>query len=115
MLIFEFLKNYWLDIMIVVLGIVSLLYFYFRGNKDFVRNLVLDLVREAEELLGAKTGELKYAYVVNEVYYRLPKLLTLFLTKKYLDKLITDGVYILKDYLDNGYLDNSFINIELEP
>lgn len=112
MVVKDFLITYWLDILIVLGGFVAIAYFYFNGQKDVVRKIVLDLVREAEDMLGAKTGELKYAYVVNEVYRRLPRVLTFFLTKKFLNELIEDGVYILKDYLDNGYLDQSYVIIE---
>ena len=112
MMILEFLKTYGLDILIIAIAIVGVMYLYFNGKKDFLRKVVLDLVREAEDLLGGKTGELKYAYVVNEVYRRLPKILTAFITKEFLNKLIEDGVYILKDYIDNGYLDQSYVLIE---
>lgn len=104
----EFLKAYLVDIIVVLVAVTGLAYLYFKGQKGFVRNVVINLVREAEEVLGAKTGGLKYAYVVTEVYRRLPRIVTLFISEKYLDKLIEDGVYILKDYLDNGYLDNSY-------
>lgn len=111
-MILEFLKTYGLDILFIAITIVGMMYLYFNGKRDFLRKVVLDLVREAEDLLGRKTGELKYAYVVNEVYRRLPKILTVFITKEFLNKLIEDGVYILKDYIDNGYLDQSYILID---
>ena len=111
-MILEFLKSYGLDILIMAVAIVAVLYLYFNGKKDYLRKFVLNLVREAEDLLGGKTGELKQAYVVNEVYRRLPKILTVFITKELLNKLIEDGVYILKDYIDNGYLDQSYILYE---
>lgn len=109
MMILEFLKSYGLDILIMAVAIVSVLYLYYNGKKDYLRKVVLNLVREAEDLLGRKTGELKYAYVVNEVYRRLPKILTVFITKEFLNNLIEDGVYKLKDYIDNGYLDQSYL------
>ena len=112
MMILEFLKSYGPDILIMAVAIVGVLYLYFNGKKDYLRKFVLNLVREAEELLGRKTGELKYAYVVNEVYKRLPKILTIFITKEFLNNLIEDGVYKLKDYIDNGYLDQSYVLYE---
>lgn len=111
-MILEFLKSYGLGILIMAVAIVSVLYLYYNGKKDYLRKVVLNLVREAEDLLGRKTGELKYAYVVNEVYRRLPKILTAFISKQFLNDLIEDGVYILKDYIDNGYLDQSYILID---
>ena len=112
MLILEFLKSYGLDILIMAVVIVGVLYLYFNGKKDYLRKFVLNLVREAEDLLGRKTGGLKYAYVVSEVYKRLPKILTIFITKEFLNNLIEDCVYKLKDFIDNGYLDQSYILYE---
>ena len=112
MMILEFLKSYGLDILIMAVAIVSVLYLYYNGNKDYLRKVVLNLVREAEGLLGRKTGELKYAYVVSEVYKRLPKILTIFITKEFLNNLIEDGVYKLKDFIDNGLLDQSYVLYE---
>lgn len=112
MMILEFLKTYGLDILIIALAIVGVLYLYFNGKKDYLRKVVLNLVREAEDIFGGKTGELKYAYVVDEVYKRLPKILTVFITKEFLNNLIEDGVYKLKDYIDNGYLDQSYVLYE---
>ena len=114
MMILEFLESYGLDILIMAVAIVSVLYLYYNGKKDYLRKVVLNLVREAEDLLGRKTGELKYAYVVNEVYRRLPKILTVFITKEFLNNLIEDGVYKLKDYIDNGYLDQSYKETEVD-
>ena len=45
------------------------------------------------------------------MYRRLPKVLSIFITKEFLNKLIEDGVNILKDYVDNGYLDQSYIKL----
>lgn len=112
MIIINFIMTYWLDILIGLGLIIGLIYMYREGNKSFVRGIVLDLVREAEMMLGDKTGELKYAYVVNKIYERLPKILTLFLTQSYINKLIEEGVYILKDYLDNELLDNSYVVVQ---
>ena len=111
MIVKDFVMAHWLDILLVLGGIGAIFYLYFTGQKQVIRNTVLDLVRRAEQKLGGKTGELKYAYVVNEVYTRLPKHLTIFLTRKFLDKLIEDGVKILKDYLDDGLLNNSYLEI----
>ncbi len=108
MIILEFLKNYWLDILIIGGGVFGVIYYYYNGKKTIIREIVLDLVREAEQKLGKGTGELKYAYVVNKLYERLPKFLTMFLTKETINDLIETGVYILKDYIDNGVLDKSY-------
>lgn len=95
----EFIKLNLSSILVVLLIIVVLLFIYKRGKKDFVRKVVLSLVVQAEKTLGSGTGELKYAMVVEELYKVLPLILTILISKKELDKLITDAVDYLKEYL----------------
>lgn len=95
----EFIKLNQSSILVVLLFVVGLLFIYKRGKKDFVRQIVLSLVVQAEKALGSGTGELKYAMVVEELYKVLPIILTMLISKKELDKLITDAVDYLKEYL----------------
>lgn len=98
----DFIKMNFSSILVVLTVIVGLLFLYKRGKKDFVRQIVLSLVVQAEKALGSGTGELKYAMVVENVYRVLPKILTLLISKKELDRLIEDGVQYMKEYLSNG-------------
>ena len=98
----EFIKMNLSSIITIIIVIVGLLYLYKRGKKDFVRQIVLSLVVQAEKALGSGTGELKYAMVVENIYKKLPFILTLLISKKELDRLIEDGVQYLKDYLKQG-------------
>lgn len=98
----EFIKLNLSSIMVVLVFIVGLLFLYKRGKNEFVRQVILSLVVQAEKALGSGTGELKYAMVVENVYKVLPKILTLLISKKELDKLIEDGVQFLKEYLEKG-------------
>lgn len=89
---------------------VGLLFLYKRGKKEFVRQVVLSLVVQAEKALGSGTGELKYAMVVENVYKLLPPILTMLISKKELDNIIEDSVQYLKEYLEQdkdllGYSD----------
>lgn len=95
----EFIKFNLSSILVVLLIITGLLFIYKKGKKEFVRQVVLSLVVQAEKNLGSGTGELKYAMVVEGVYQVLPAILKLLLTKSELDKLIEDSVQYLKQYL----------------
>ena len=95
----EFIKLNLSSILVALLFIVGLLFIYKRGKKDFVRQVVLSLVVQAEKALGSGTGELKYAMVVEELYKVLPIILAMLISKRELDKLITDAVDYLKEYL----------------
>ena len=104
------------SIITIIIVVVGLLYLYKKGKKEFVRQVILSLVVQAEKALGSGTGELKYAMVVENVYKMLPPILTLLISKKELDMLIEDGVQYMKEYLSNdkdllGY-DVEYIKIE---
>ena len=98
----NFIKLNISSILVVLFILVGLLFLYKRGKNEFVRQVILSLVVQAEKALGSGTGELKYAMVVENVYKVLPKILTLLISKKELDKLIEDGVQFLKEYLEKG-------------
>lgn len=98
----NFIKLNISSILVVLFILVGLLFLYKRGKKEFVRQVVLSLVVQAEKALGSGTGELKYAMVVENIYKKLPFILTLLISKKELDRLIEDGVQYLKDYLKQG-------------
>lgn len=96
----EFIKLNLVSILVVLLIVIGLLFMYKRGKKDFVRQVVLSLVVQAEKALGSGTGELKYAMVVENVYKVLPLILTILISKKELDNLIENSVQYLKNYLE---------------
>lgn len=98
----EFLRLYWLDMLIVLVFVGILLYLYKLGKRDMVKKIVLSLVVQAEKALGTGTGELKYAMVVERVYAVLPAILRFLITKKELDKLIEEAVQYMKKYLSEG-------------
>lgn len=89
------------SILVVLLFIVGLLFMYKKGKKEFVRQVVLSLVVQAEKALGSGTGELKYAMVVENIYKVLPSILTILISEKELDKLIEDGVQYMKECLSS--------------
>lgn len=95
----DFIKLNISSILVVLLFIIGLLFLYRKNKKEFVRQVVLSLVVQAEKALGSGTGELKYAMVVENVYKVLPYILTLLISKKELDNMIESSVQYLKEYL----------------
>ena len=55
----EFIKINIRSILVVLSLMVGLPFIYKGGKKDFVRQVVLSLVVQAEKALGSGTGELK--------------------------------------------------------
>lgn len=90
------------SILVVLSFIVGLLFIYKKGKREFVRQVVLSLVVQAEKALGSGTGELKYAMVVENIYKMLPPILTLLISEKELDNMIEGSVEYLKKYLISG-------------
>ncbi len=98
----EFIKLNYASIVVVLLFAIGLLFLYKKGKKEFVRQVVLSLVVQAEKALGSGTGELKYAMVVEGLYKVLPSVLTMLISMKELDNLIEDGLQYMKNYLSTN-------------
>lgn len=95
----EFIKVNISSILVVLLFVIGLLFLYKRNKKEFVKQVVLSLVVQAEKALGGGTGELKYAMVVENLYKALPYILTILISEKELDNIIESSVQHLKEYL----------------
>lgn len=112
----DFIKQYYLDILFIVGLIVTLLVLYKKHRVDIIKKIILALVVQAEKQFGSKTGELKYAYVIDQIYSHLPSILRFLFTKKELDAYIAEGVAKLKEYLQkedvtlSGYDDEIYIS-----
>ncbi len=112
----NFIKLNLSSILVVLVFIIGLLFLYKRGKKEFVNQVILSLVVQAEKALGSGTGDLKYIMVVENVYKVLPPILKLLISKKELDNMIEDAVQVLKTYLEGninllGY-DDEYVKIE---
>ncbi len=95
----DFLKHNWLNILIIIIFLFSLAYLYRLGKQDTVKKIILGLVIQAEKALGAGTGELKYAMVVDRAYEVLPGLIRFLISKRELDQLIEEAVQYMKTQL----------------
>lgn len=101
-LIFELFKQHSLDILVVLMFALVLGYLVKIGKTDTVKKIVLSLVVQAEKALGSGTGELKYAFVVDALYSKLPAVIRLLYSKKEINQFIEDAVQQLKNTLDSG-------------
>lgn len=99
----EFIMSNWLMLVVALVFVLALVMLYRAGHRDRVRQIILSLVVQAEKALGSGTGELKYALVVERLYYVMPPLLRFLYTKKEIDGYINDSVEWLKNYLAEGH------------
>lgn len=98
----NFIKVNIYSIIVALLFIIGLLFLYKSKKQDFVKQVVLSLVIQAEKALGSGTGELKYAMVIEELYLALPPIVRLLISKKELDLMIENSVDYLKEYLSKN-------------
>jgi len=90
-----------MEICIIAVCLVLSSYLYYVGKKREAKQIIYYLVHEAEKRFGAGTGDTKYAYVVAQVYPKLPTVVRLFMTEKALDTLIDKSVKELEYRLQN--------------
>lgn len=104
----QFIQNNYTSIIVTILFVVGMLLLYKNNKKDIVRKILLSLVVQAEKALGSGTGELKYAWVVDNFYNRMPGIIKLLFTKKEIDTMIEQSVQKLKEVLASGVTLNSY-------
>lgn len=98
----DWLTQNWLSVIIlVVIAVVLLLLIKFK-RFDTIRKIVLSLVCAAEKQYGSGTGEIKYAYVIEHLWDKLPFIIRILYTKKEIDNMIETAVSKLKQILGDG-------------
>lgn len=113
----SFIRAYSVELGIAVVFILALLYFVYavKDKKVQLSRLALSLVAQAEKEYGAKTGEIKYALVVAQLYRYIPTILRPFITEIVLGDIVEKAVIKLKEVLKNGAnLDSYFVENYLE-
>lgn len=110
MKILEFLALNWSSVLLVLALLTVLVILYVRGEKKLFNHILYALVTEAEAQYGGKTGELKKAAVIANVYGILPAVLKLIISEKRLTQWIEDALqYAKKKWAENADI-NYYIN-----
>ncbi len=86
--IIRFIETYWSDILLIASIITIIIRSAFTNRLDYLKADILSLVTDAENLYGAKTGQMKMAFVVKKIYAKMPFVLRTFLTEKKLEKIV---------------------------
>lgn len=100
--IMTMLQSYWMDLIIIVAFIILCALLIRKGKKEIAYNIIYGLVVQAEQQLGSKTGQEKYAHVISELYAKLPLIIKIFFTKDDIETFIRKAVYELKKSLKDG-------------
>ena len=95
----------WDSVLLVIAVAVLLIALYRRGRIEVVKKVLFSLVSRAEKEFGSGTGELKKAAVIEWIYEKLPKIITVFITPKEIEQLIESALeYAKTKWAANGAL-----------
>lgn len=86
--IIKFLIGNWDSVILAIAFIAVLILLYRHGRIEVVKKILFALVSRAEKEFGTGTGELKKAAVIEWIYEKLPKIVTIFITSKEIERLI---------------------------
>lgn len=101
-LIFNFLANYYIDIIVVIVIIVAFFIKYKGDYKKFLIDRAKTLVALAEKEFGSGSGSYKFSLVVTELYQKLPISIRFLFPQKQIEEMIEDAVKELREYLNAG-------------
>lgn len=88
-----------LIILLIVLAVLTIfILLASRGKKEIIYKMLLVLVDEAEGIYGAKTGKLKFSYVLEKIYAMLPATIKIFISYKTLETWIEKALAEMKEY-----------------
>ncbi len=103
--VIKFLILNWDSVLVVVGVAAGVIVLIRRGELSLLENLLFTLVIRAEREFGSGTGELKRAAVLDWVYERLPKILTLIISRSTIERLLESALeYAKKKWGANALL-----------
>ncbi len=109
--ILNFLFDNWDSVLLVVVVLVALILLYKHGHVEIVKKVLFSLVSRAEKEFGSGTGELKKAAVIEWIYEKLPKIVTVFITPKEIERLIETVL----EYAKSRWAANSALQDYIAP
>ena len=80
--IIQFLVANWDSVLVVLAFLVLVAVLIKRGETKILKQILFNLVTQAEKQFGSGTGSLKYAAVADWIYQRIPAILKLLFTSK---------------------------------
>lgn len=86
--ILAFLAANWDSVLVVVAFLALVVALIKRGETKILKQILFNLVTQAEKQFGSGTGSLKYAAVADWIYQRIPAVLKLLFTSSDIEKMI---------------------------
>ena len=120
--ILTFLAKNWDSVLVVVAFLALVVALIKRGETKILKQILFNLVTQAEKQFGSGTGSLKYAAVADWIYQRIPAVLKLLFTPSDIEKMIEAALEEakkawganenLKGYIDTPSVESLLVGIE---
>ena len=120
--VLTFLANNWDSVLVVVAFLALVVVLIKRGETKILKQILFNLVTQAEKQFGSGTGSLKYAAVADWIYQRIPAVLKLLFTSSDIEKMIEAALEEakkawganenLKGYIDTPSVETLLVGIE---
>ena len=114
-------KN-WDSVLVIVAFLAVVVVLIKRGETKILKQILFNLVTQAEKQFGSGTGSLKYAAVADWIYQRIPAVLKLLFTSSDIEKMIEAALEEakkawganenLKGYIDSPSVESLLVGIE---
>ena len=122
--VLTFLAKNWDSVLVVVAFLAVVVVLIKRGETKILKQILFNLVTQAEKQFGSGTGSLKYAAVADWIYQRIPAVLKLLFTSNDIEKMIEDVLEEakkawganenLKGYIDTPSVESLLVGIEAQ-
>lgn len=120
--VLAFLAKNWDSVLVVVAFLAVVVVLIKRGETKILKQILFNLVTQAEKQFGSGTGSLKYAAVADWIYQRIPAVLKLLFTSSDIEKMIESALEEakkawganenLKGYIDTPSVESLLVGIE---
>lgn len=124
MSVLTFLAKNWDSVLVVVAFLALVVVLIKRGETKILKQILFNLVTQAEKQFGSGTGSLKYAAVADWIYQRIPAVLKLLFTSSDIEKMIEAALEEakkawganenLKGYIDTPSVESLLVGIEAQ-
>ena len=122
--VLTFLAKNWDSVLVVVAFLALVVVLIKRGETKILKQILFNLVTQAEKQFGSGTGSLKYAAVADWIYQRIPAVLKLLFTSSDIEKMIEAALEEakkawganenLKGYIDTPAVESLLVGIEAQ-
>lgn len=120
--VLTFLAKNWDSVLVVVAFLAVVVVLIKRGETKILKQILFNLVTQAEKQFGSGTGSMKYAAVADWIYQRIPAVLKLLFTSSDIEKMIEAALEEakkawganenLKGYIDTPSVESLLVGIE---